>query len=192
MKPDTPNLITSQLRLRPLEERDAGDLFIAFSDREVCRYWSEPHHESPASTLKMIQRSLGNPESEVWVITRGPGKPALGWVYLGDRRPNIAELGYILRRSMWGKGLVMEAAQAVIEHAFTTRNVRRLYIDTDPDNTASIRVAEKLGFTLEGRARATWQTHMGVRDSLIFSRLADDPAPGRADPGSTAETGVGT
>lgn len=193
MKPDQPILKTERLYLRPLSERDAGDMFVAFSDRAVCRYWSEPHHESPDTTLRMIQRSIANTSSEVFVISRGADQPALGWIYLGDRKANIAELGYIIRRTMWGKGLVVEAARAVIKHAFTTREVRRLYIDTDPDNAASIKVAEKLGFHFEGRARATWQTHMGVRDSLIFSRLVDDPDPfATIDPDSTAETGAGT
>jgi RimJ/RimL family protein N-acetyltransferase len=47
--------------------------------------------------------------------------------------------------------------------------------DVDPDNIASARVFEQLGFRLEGRLRATWRTHIGVRDSLIFGLLPSDP-----------------
>ncbi len=51
--------------------------------------------------------------------------------------------------------------------------------DVDPDNTASARVFEKLGFQLEGRLRGEWDVHIGIRDSLIFGLLRDDPRPWR-------------
>ena len=51
---------------------------------------------------------------------------------------------------------------------------RRIFADTDPDNAPSIAVVERLGFTLEARLRAEWETHIGVRDSLIFGLLEDE------------------
>ena len=44
--------------------------------------------------------------------------------------------------------------------------------DTDPDNIGSNRLLERLGFKLEGHLRAEWETHIGVRDSLIWGLLA--------------------
>ena len=54
---------------------------------------------------------------------------------------------------------------------FRADNRRRLYADTDPDNAASNRLLESLGFTLEGRLREQWTTHIGRRDSLIWGLL---------------------
>jgi RimJ/RimL family protein N-acetyltransferase len=51
---------------------------------------------------------------------------------------------------------------------------RRIFADTDPDNQPSIALLTRLGFTLEGRLRAEWQTHIGVRDSLIYGLLAEE------------------
>ncbi|MBL4617039.1 MAG: GNAT family N-acetyltransferase [Robiginitomaculum sp.] len=54
------------------------------------------------------------------------------------------------------------------------RKLRRIFADVDPDNTGSKRVVEKLGFQFEGVARANWETHIGVRDSLIYGLIATD------------------
>ena len=63
--------------------------------------------------------------------------------------------------------------------AFDTLGARRITADIDPDNQASIRVFERLGFTLEARLRGEWEMHIGVRDSLIYGLLRDDPRPWR-------------
>jgi len=62
----------------------------------------------------------------------------------------------------------------MLAHAFDTLGLRRLYADIDPDNTASIRLVEALGFQLEGRLREAWETHIGVRDSLIYGLTRSD------------------
>jgi RimJ/RimL family protein N-acetyltransferase len=51
---------------------------------------------------------------------------------------------------------------------------RRVWADTDPDNAASNRLLERLGFTLDGRLRGEWHTHLGVRDALIWGLLRDE------------------
>ena len=63
--------------------------------------------------------------------------------------------------------------------AFDRRGVRRIMADVDPDNIPSVRVFEKLGFGYEGRLRGEWETHLGIRDSLIYGLLREDPRPWR-------------
>ena len=58
----------------------------------------------------------------------------------------ILELGYALRPEFWGKGLATEAARAVVEHAFGTLGATALFAGHHPDNSASRRTLEKLGF----------------------------------------------
>ncbi|PHR56968.1 MAG: GNAT family N-acetyltransferase [Robiginitomaculum sp.] len=160
--------------LRPLIASDAEALFAVFSDPQVCTYWSGPPHKTQAETHAYVALSVADSTSTCWVLTL-QNDQALGWIYLGDRRSGIAEIGFILRRDHWGKGLVVEAAHAVVQYGFDQRNLRRIYADADPDNAGSIRVIEKLGFLYEGRARGNWNTHIGVRDSLIYGRLCTDP-----------------
>ena len=51
---------------------------------------------------------------------------------------------------------------------------RRVFADTDPENDASIALLQRLGFRREGVLRAEWETHIGVRDSVILGLLKDE------------------
>jgi ribosomal-protein-alanine N-acetyltransferase len=58
----------------------------------------------------------------------------------------IYELGFHLRTTHWRKGLAEEAARAIITFAFDTLGARALFAGHHPDNAASRRILEKLGF----------------------------------------------
>jgi RimJ/RimL family protein N-acetyltransferase len=62
------------------------------------------------------------------------------------------EISYRLRRDDWGRGLASEAAQACRDYAFKRLGLQRLISILEPDNAASVRVAERMGMTLEKRA----------------------------------------
>lgn len=51
---------------------------------------------------------------------------------------------------------------------------RRVFADTDPDNAASNALLATLGFQREGYLRAEWETHIGVRDTVLWGLLADE------------------
>lgn len=59
------------------------------------------------------------------------------------------DLGFSLLPAYWGQGFAREAAEAVIEHGRNAFGLRRLVAITNPDNWSSIRLLERLGFTLE-------------------------------------------
>lgn len=169
------SLTTERLALRPLRIEDALVLHDALCDPAVMRYWSRPAHTTMEESLATIRRNVSHGGQQSVAMTRREDpETALGWVVLIDRRPDVVELGYFLHPRAHGQGFAREAAGAMVEHAFANRGVRRVYADTDPDNVASIRLLRRLGFTEEGRLRAQWETHLGVRDALIFGRLATD------------------
>ena len=85
------------------------------------------------------------------------------------------------RASCGGGGLAREAVGAVIAHGFGAMGLRRIFGDADPENAASIGTLAALGFMLEGRLREEWETHIGVRDSLIFGLLRHEWTPPPAD-----------
>ncbi len=174
MKMPAPTLTTKRLVLRTLMPTDAADLHIAFSDEKTCEYWSHGAYTSIEQTQKRVEENINFSNSLTWAVTEGKDQPALGWVVLfpGDRE-GIAELGYIVRRDAWGRGIIGEAAQAVVNYGFAVEGLRRIFADADPDNIGSIRIAEKCGMTYEGRLKANWDTHIGVRDSLLYARIND-------------------
>ena len=91
-----------------------------------------------------------------------------------DQQHRRAELGYILRRDLWGRGLAHEALTALLNHAFGAMGLHRLEADIDPRNAASIRSVERLGFKLEGRLRERYFLAGEIQDSVIYGLLAPE------------------
>jgi ribosomal-protein-alanine N-acetyltransferase len=60
------------------------------------------------------------------------------------------EVAYLLAKERWGHGLATEAARAIVDLAFRTLDVPRLICLVDPENRASIEVADRAGFALDG------------------------------------------
>ncbi|OHD02123.1 MAG: GNAT family N-acetyltransferase [Sphingopyxis sp. RIFCSPHIGHO2_01_FULL_65_24] len=169
-----PTLTTARLVLRQLRDDDAAALFPALSDPEVMTWWSSGPHASLAETADYVKGNAAEGQGFLcWAITAGDDA-ALGWVILIDGKPGVKEVGYILRRDRWGDGIAREAVGRVIEHGFDDPTVRRIFADTDPENPGSIGLLERLGFQREGRLRGEWETHIGVRDSLIYGLLRDE------------------
>jgi len=90
-------------------------------------------------------------------------------LFAGD--PGLAEVGYWLRREARGHGAATTAVRLVAAWAFGELGIRRLNLQTAPENLASQRVAGRAGFTREGVLRAWLPTPDGRRDSVMFSLL---------------------
>ena len=168
---DRPTLSTARLMLRPLGPDDADVLFATMADDDVMRWWSR----APFASVMELRSYFadGHPDRRAWAVTRIGDDRAIGFVSAGRRREGVCEIGYLLAREAWGQGIAGEAVSTLIAHLFTAGE-RRLFADVDPDNAGSIRLLERLGFTLEGRLRGEWVTHIGTRDSLIFGLLAKE------------------
>ncbi len=179
-KPDgtyhsVPTLHTKRLTLRALGLEDSEQLFSALGDEACMRYWSRGPLENVEAAREYMKWNVEGAGVQCFAITETTKiDKALGWVALIDQQGKQVELGFILRPDAWGQGIATEAVSRAIQHAFETRGIRRIHADIDPDNAASIALIKKLGFAYEGLLRGTWETHLGVRDSAIYSRLASD------------------
>jgi [ribosomal protein S5]-alanine N-acetyltransferase len=169
-----PTLTTPRLVLRQIRADDAAALFPVLSDPVVMNWWSSGPHRSLAETADYVASNAAEGDGVAcWAITLGDDV-ALGWVILIDGKPDVKEVGYILHRDHWRGGIAREAVARVIDYGFAELKLRRIFADTDPENTGSIALLERLGFQYEGRLRGEWETHIGVRDSLIFGLLRDE------------------
>ena len=72
-----------------------------------------------------------------------------------------ADLGYFIRKQYWNRGIVTEAARAVVADAFEERDVWKMTAGCLAENVASERVLSKVGFTKEAALRRH-QFHEGV------------------------------
>jgi RimJ/RimL family protein N-acetyltransferase len=106
------------------------------------------------------------------VITQPPENGAIGMIELRPANP-FSTLGYVLRASAWGKGLMTEAVRAVLAAAFQLPDVWRVSAYCDVDNLASARVMDKAGMQLEGRLRRFTMHNISAepRDVLVYAKV---------------------
>ncbi|VXC73506.1 GNAT family N-acetyltransferase [Sphingomonas sp. AX6] len=179
---DTPRLESARLVLRLLSPDDADALHPTFADEALMTWWSSAAQKDVEETRAYLAQE-GRADAMQWrgwaIVERGESDEAIGFVSTGERRADVSEIGYMLARSHWGRGIAAEAVGRVIEHLFDAEGQRRVFADTDPDNLGSRALLERLGFQLEGTLRGEWETHIGVRDSVIYGLLKDEWAARR-------------
>ena len=147
----TPLIVTSRLELRPFRPEDAAELHEIFSDPETHTIGAGPFR-SLAQTTDWISRRAETERQHglLWyaVCDRAGGR-MLGNCGLFAGRTGSAEpeIGYEIRRSCQGRGLATEAAGAVLDDALAS-GISRVWATIRPRNTASLRVAAKIGMTL--------------------------------------------
>ncbi|RKF21868.1 N-acetyltransferase [Altericroceibacterium spongiae] len=170
---DTPTIRTDRYILRKLVREDAAALFPSFSDDAMMRWWSCPPFVSLQALADWLVPASGWEEGRSWAIIDAddPEGLAIGRLAAMDRGDGVSEIAYLVAAERQGSGVARETLGALITHLFAAERRRRLYADVDPDNAPSNRLLETLGFTLEGRLREAWTTHLGRRDSLIWGLL---------------------
>jgi RimJ/RimL family protein N-acetyltransferase/catechol 2,3-dioxygenase-like lactoylglutathione lyase family enzyme len=171
---DEPVIKTARLVLRPVRMADAAVLLPTFTDSEAMRYWSH----GPISTLRDMQGIIAQfaaAESRGRIVCdharRRPRHRLREFFTSSDA---MSGMGYIMRRAAWGKGFVAEAVGGALGHGFTRLNLHRIWLEIDPRNTASIRIAEKCGFVREGFARKSFFMNGEYQDSVFYAMLYED------------------
>jgi ribosomal-protein-alanine N-acetyltransferase len=145
---------TDRLTLRPFRPDDVAAMHVVFGDPEVMRFGSGV--KSPDWVAQWVVKQNANYDAlgfGLWAVVVADGERVIGYCGLTpfpdiDGRPEV-EVGYRLARDCWGQGFGLEAAQAVRDYAFGVLGLPRLIALIDPDNVASIRVAEKIGLRYE-------------------------------------------
>jgi RimJ/RimL family protein N-acetyltransferase len=151
--------------LRRARASDLDALHAIFADEDTVRFWSTGPHRTLDVTREWLDAMMASPPevSEDFIIEHsGETVGKVGFF-------RLPEIGFILRRDLWGRGLVTEAARRVIEHVLLTRDVGELQADVDPRNVGSIRVLERLGFVETGRAERTYCVEGVWTDSVYFT-----------------------
>ena len=146
---------TARLILRRPHVDDAADLHAIMSDPQAMRYWSTLPHATMDETRAYLTRMIGAGDVPDYVVCEksAPGRvigKAGCWNETG-------EVGMLFAPSVWGRGYAAEALRAAMPQAFAADpKLEKLLADVDPRNGASVRVLEKLGFTVTGHAPNTY------------------------------------
>ncbi|SFT91131.1 Protein N-acetyltransferase, RimJ/RimL family [Geodermatophilus amargosae] len=170
------------LLLRPWRAGDAPAVLVGLTD-PVARVWSDPGglstlDDARAWVARRADRSSGRHAGWAVVDAAGGGLVGSVNVHAIDREQGDAEIGYWTVPAARGRGVAPIAVDAAVRWAFASLPVDRIELVHAVENTASGRVAEKAGFTFEGRLRRSYRYGDGVKhDELLWARLADDDDP---------------
>jgi RimJ/RimL family protein N-acetyltransferase len=146
-------LETERLWLRPFRQADLDAYAEICADPEVMRYLGHGKTQTRAEAWRAIAFFLGHWYLRgygLWAVEDKATGSLLGRIglYNPEGWPGI-EVGWMLARSCWGRGLATEGGRAAMRYAFEELKVPHLLSVIHPDNRASIRVAEKLGLRFE-------------------------------------------
>jgi aminoglycoside 6'-N-acetyltransferase len=173
-------IVTERLTLRAMTPADAPALAERRSDPETAEYqsWTVPYPLERAERLiaEVMERDGPTPGSwfQAAITLTDTGETVGDVVAFLTPNGRTAEIGYTLDASARGRGYATEAAAAMIDHLVDITGVHRIEASTHPDNVASNRVLERLGFTLEGVKRESYWVEDIVTDDAIWGLLARD------------------
>lgn len=173
---------SDRLAFRPLEERDVDLSIEQWTDPEVTRYVAARSYTAEEITAEMpvVTRRCAGGCIGIWCLTDKASGEKIGSALLlpmpvelddtdwslvkGDAIPEAdIEIGYILKRTAWGKGYATEACTRLLRFAFEVSPLDVVVACTDPDNTASQHVLVKAGLRPTGIIRAYGGDCLGFR-----------------------------
>lgn len=164
---------TERLILRRYTENDLQDLYEYLSNPRVVQY--EPYKPMNIEETKSNLAWRISTEEMVAVELKSNHK-MIGNVYMGKRDFESLEIGYVFHEDYWGKGYAKESCMALISLAFS-EEIHRIFAECDPQNSASWRLLETLGFEREAHLKKNvyfWKDEEGRplwKDTYIYARL---------------------
>jgi ribosomal-protein-alanine N-acetyltransferase len=175
-------LDTRDLHLRPSSMEDAEGMFAMLSDPESMKYWSDAPITDISDAIRVLGEDIESDakgHSMCWSATLKGQDKMIGKCILFNfnQKNHRAEIGFILNRDYWRRGLTQQALEAVIGFAFNTLKVHRIEADVDPENAGSLGILEKLGFEREGLFRDRWYLNDEWVDSVMLGLLNPHTAP---------------
>jgi RimJ/RimL family protein N-acetyltransferase len=184
-------LVDGDLTLRRAVPADAADIMEVYSEADTRHWMLWEDHEPPdeVEALANIERSE-KAWAEGWggvfrVVVDGH---VVGGAMVRFADPGVGEAAYFLRQSARGRGLATRALLLVADWGFREHGLMRVFARVDPENTGSVAVLERAGFTYEGLERQSAKYPDGRWfDSLVYSLLPSERAATRPAGADDAE-----
>ena len=176
-------ILTDRLVLRSPELEHAGPLYEAVVESlPELRQWMPWAQEEPAveTTAENIRKAIDEFKAQtafrIHVFDRESGQivGSSGYPRVALKVPMV-EIGYWIRTSRTRQGICSELVRALTDHAFRAVHAQRVEIRCDNDNERSWRIAERVGFTLEGVLRRDCLDCGGrPRNTRVYSMLPEE------------------
>src|SRR5262249_43870917 len=138
--------------LRAITSADGGLLFDLDSDPEVMRFITkgQPTSKERIENVhlpRILSQHRDSPPQGFWAAHLPQTDEFIGWFHLRPDRIDAGEmeLGYRLKRSVWGRGLATEGSRALVDRGFVEWGYHKICARTLVGNVASQRVMQKAG-----------------------------------------------
>jgi ribosomal-protein-alanine N-acetyltransferase len=180
-----PSLLSAPVSLRPIRTKDA----TAWRDARVrnatwLRPWEPTNPETPlyrttlgpyVAMARTMRREARQGLTLPWVVTfdgRFAGQLTVGGIVWGSARS--AQVGYWVDEAYAGQGVIPTVLAMAMDHCFFAVGLHRVEATIRPENQASRRVVEKLGFREEGIRRRSLHIDGAWRDHLCYALTVED------------------
>ena len=169
-------LRTDRLVLRPFNTGDVDDALAYASDAVWARHlpdWPQPYTRLDAE--KYVSRQVLTPWNTTPMFAIEFEGKVVGWIKFNlEWRDQRASMAYALGRDYWGKGLVPEAANAMLDWGFGELGLDKIYAGAENLNTNSQRVMEKVGMMREAFLRKHSIGREGRVDQVQYGILREE------------------
>lgn len=156
-------LVTNRAWLQPWEATNP-DGAVSFDMRLGIKRLLQQYRDGAGAPFVMEYNGEIAGQLNVWGIARGS--------------LSSATIGYWVSQRFAGKGITPTAVAMATDIAFTELHLHRMEICIRPENHASLRVVEKLGFRYEGLRRGFIHIHGDWRDHYAFALVREDVPEG--------------
>ena len=178
-------LISKRLRLRFINISDLEDIHILHSLPETDEYNTLGIPKNIEETRKIIAPWISDnhkkrPLHFTFAIEEKTTDQFIGLISLNlwKRKYQRGEIWYKLHKDHWGKGFAPEALRCLLDFCFDELKLHRLEAGCAIDNTASIRVLEKVGMNREGCKKKVLPLKSGWTDNFEYGILEENYVKG--------------
>ncbi|HPT20648.1 MAG TPA: GNAT family protein [Bacteroidales bacterium] len=158
--------------LRPWRQSDIESLVKYANNPDIAKNLTNafPHPYTQQSGEAYLETVCSQKPVRVFAIEAdGEAVGSIGVFPQTDIHCQNAEMGYWLAEPFWGKGIMTSAIKQMVDYAFRTFDINRVYARPFGSNKASQRVLEKSGFKLEARFKDVLLKNGRTEDELIYA-----------------------
>jgi len=170
-------LRTPRLLLRPLTAADAPALLRIYGDADVTRFYELDTLSTLAQAEAVLQMFLQHHDRFLLVDPASQDGIGTCGLFMWERQSRMASFGYDLARPYWGRGLMREAALAVLAYGFAVKDLNRINALVAVGNERSRRLLRALCFREEALLRQFSYWKGEFHDMHLLGLLRGDVAP---------------
>lgn len=161
-----------KVTFRPWHIDDLNDLVALANNKNIAQYMADvfPHPYTAENGKNFIDFANSNGNSRIFAITLNDQiVGSIGLHIQADILKKNAEIGYWLAEEYWGKGIMIEAIDQIVNYGFSNLDIVRIFARIYGTNISSQKVIEKAKFKLEAKFEKTIFKNNEFLDELIYA-----------------------